>query len=124
VIDEPDDSKAEAIRKLGHIIAEAVELNVDEVTIEFAEDGGLEVCFIAGNTGVSAVLVPRELEGEVMGLIADRAGMADRPTGVLEWSFGDAKKTLFVEEYDSFGETAFRLLLKRPEPRKKKRKRR
>ena len=124
VVDEQGELKAEAIRKLGDIIAEAVEVNADEVTIEFDKEGGLEVCFLCGSTGIGGVLVPAKLEEEVIGLIVDRAGMRDRPTGVLEWPLGDTKKSIFVEEYDTFGETAFRLLFKRPKPRSEKKKRR
>ena len=124
MVEEQGELKAEAIRKLGDIITQALEVNADEVTIEFAKEGGLEVCFMSGDTGVGAVLVPRELEGEVMGLIVDGAGMTDKTTGVLEWPLGDTKKSIFVEQYETFGETAFRLLFKRPKPRRKKRKRR
>ena len=95
--------------KLQEIIDRAVEGGATSVTVEFAKEGGLEVCFMFGETGVGGILVDRNLEADVMTLIAQRAGLDRRPTGVMHCASRGKELDIHVEEYNSFGETAFTL---------------
>ncbi|MHC4401746.1 MAG: hypothetical protein ACYTG0_18905 [Planctomycetota bacterium] len=100
-----------AAGKLQEIIDRALDSGADSVTVEYAKEGGLEVCFMFGNTGIGDILVDRHLEGEVMSLICERAGLEERTSGVLRCASHGRDLDIEVEEYDSFGETAFTLRL-------------
>ncbi len=107
----PDE--AVAVAAMQEIVDQAVDSGAEAVTIELAKEGGLEVVFMFGNTGVGGVLVDRSLEGEVMTLIHERAGLEREPTGVLVWESRGRKLKIGVKEYDNFGETAYTLSFKR-----------
>ncbi len=102
-------SHGPGVSKMQEIVDEAVGSGADAVTVEYAKEGGLEVIFMFGNRGVGGILVDRSLQGEVMGLIHDRAGMEEEVTGVLHWESHGRELEIEVEEYDSFGETAYTL---------------
>ncbi len=109
MIDVPRDSKPLAITKMQEIVDQAVDINADAVTIEFAKEGGLEVHFVVGYTGVGGILVDRTLEEAVMGLIHERAGLDEKPTGVTHWESHGQNFDIRVEEYENFGEIAYTL---------------
>jgi len=109
MIDKPRDTETLAIAKMQEIVDEAVDAGVDAVTIEFAKEGGLEVLFVFGNTSFGGILVDRTLESEVMGLIHERAGLEEKPAGVMHWEPHGQNLEIRVEEYESFGETAYTL---------------
>ena len=109
MIDVPKDSQALASAKIQEILARAINAGADAVTIEFAKEGGLEVFFVFGNTGVGDNLVERSLEAEVMTLIYEQAGLEEKSCGVLQWECHGQNLEINVEEYDSFGETAYKL---------------
>jgi len=105
----PRDSKTLAIKKMQEIVDRAVDISADAVTIEFAREGGLEVLFVVGDTGFGGILVDRTLEAAVMTLIHQRAGLEKRPYGTMHWESQGQDFKIRVEEYDSFGETAYTL---------------
>jgi hypothetical protein len=109
MIDKPRDTETLAIAKMQEIVDEAVDAGVDAVTIEFAKEGGLEVLFVFGNTSIGGILVDRTLEAAVMTLIYERAGLEEKPGGVIHWESHGQNLEIRVEEYDSFGETAYTL---------------
>lgn len=98
-----------ALSKLQEIIDEATGTNTDSVEIEYAKEGGLEVTFMSGNIGFGGILVNRELESAVMSLIHERSGMKNTASGLLHWESRGKNFEILVEEYDNFGETAFKL---------------
>ena len=69
MIDVPKESQALASAKMQEILDRAIDAGADAVTIEFAKQGGLEILFVFGNTGVGYILVEPSLEAEVMTLI-------------------------------------------------------
>ncbi len=109
MIDVPKDSQALANAKMQEILDRAINAGADAVTIEFAKEGGLEVLFVFGNTGVGDTLVERSLEAEVMTLIYEQAGLEEKSCGVLQWECHGQNLEINVEEYESFGETAYTL---------------
>jgi len=84
MIDVPKDSQALANAKMQEILDRAINAGADAVTIEFAKEGGLEVLFVFGNTGVGDTLVERSLEAEVMTLIYEQSGLEEKSCGVLQ----------------------------------------
>ncbi len=109
MIDVPKDSQALAIAKMQEILDRAIDAGADAVTIEFAKEGGLEVLFVFGNTGVGDILVEQSLEAEVMTLIYEQAGLEEKSCGVLHWECHGQNLEINVEEHESFGETAYTL---------------
>ncbi len=105
-----------ATEYLDRVLCDAVESGADTVELERVPEG-LEICFLAGGSGMGIVLEDRKLEAELIGLIVRRAGIRDRPTGKMNWKIEGENRTIAVEEYDSFGESCFRLKLDRPRRR-------
>lgn len=103
------DSQTLAIKKMQEIVEQAVSISAETVTIEFAKEGGLEVLFGVGNMSVGGILVERRLEAAVMTLIHERAGLEKKPSGMMRWEFQGQDLKIRVDEYDSFGETAYKL---------------
>lgn len=109
MIDLTRDSQALASAKMQEILDRATNAGADALTIEFAKEGGLEVLFVFGNTGVGDILVERSLETEVMTLIYEQAGLEEKSCGVLKWECHGQNLEINAEEYNSFGETAYKL---------------
>ena len=109
MVDAQRDLKLLAITKVQEIVDQAVDANADSVTIEFAKEGGLEVYFVVGHTGVGGILVDRTLEGEVMGLIQERSGLEEKPAGVMHWESHGQIFDIRVKEYENFGEISYKL---------------
>jgi hypothetical protein len=110
-VPEPDHIHREAQRRLAEVIREAVVNGADGITVEFAKEGGLEVCFMFGNTGIGGVLVPRELESAVMEIIAEKAGLGDGARGTMLWKVNRQDVRIDVTQYENFGESAFDLAI-------------
>ena len=105
------DFRNEALRKIEEIINKAVVTGADSITIEYAKEGGLEVCFMFGNTGVGEIFIDRALQSQVMKLIHETAYSRDRSRAVMHCTHRGRQLDILFEEYDNFGETAFRLIL-------------
>ena len=107
-------TKQKAYQKLHRIIGEGVEAKADSISIEYA-DGGLEVCYRFADFGIGSVCVERSLEAEVIRLIVDKAGIEYKSRGTMKWKIRERELNIIVEKYDSFGESAYRLILKKPQ---------
>jgi hypothetical protein len=106
-----------AEHQLQAYLDEAVEAGADAIILEYVPEG-LEVCFMFGDTGAGRILEDSKLAGALMELIGDRAGLDDRTEGTMTWLVHGQSVGITVEEYDTFGECAFRLkLTKRTPPR-------
>jgi len=95
-------SKAE--RQLEAYLNEAAEGNATEVRFEYVPEG-LEVFFMLGDTGAGMILRNQRVSGEIMQLLGER-------TGASIWQVRGRPLELVVEEYESFGECAFRVRFK------------
>ena len=104
-----------AEQQLEAYLEEAVEAQADAIILEYVPEG-LEVCFMLGDTGASRILKDSKLAGALMQLIGDRAGLDTKAQGTMTWLVHGQPVGITVEEYDSFGEYAFRLRLKKKTP--------
>ena len=104
-----------AEQQLQAYLEEAVEAGANAIVLEYVPEG-LEVCFMLGDTGAGRVLEDSKLAGELMQLIGDGAGLDTKPKGTMTWLVHGQPVGITVEEYDSFGECAFRLKLKKKTP--------
>jgi hypothetical protein len=57
-----------------------------------------------------------KLAGALMQLVGDRAGLDNKPKGTMTWLVHGQPLVITVEQYDNFGESAFRLKLKKGAP--------
>jgi hypothetical protein len=73
-----------------------------------------------GSTGIGDVLSDRTLASEVIGLIINRAQLEDKSRGVMRWTLFGEQYAITVEEYESFGESAFRLKLGKPRQKRRR----
>lgn len=108
-----------AVEYLDDLLHDAFEVGAD--TIEFERvPGGLEVCILRAGTGLGRVLKDPKFESELIELIVERAGLEERVHGKLKWKINGQDCVIAVEEYDSFGESCFRLTLGKPRSQRKK----
>jgi len=105
----------QAEQQLQAYLEEAVEAGANAILLEYVPEG-LEVCFMLGDTGAARVLEDSKLAGGLMQLIGDRAGLDTKTKGTMTWLVHGQPVEITVEEYDSFGECAFRLKLKKTTP--------
>lgn len=108
-MDKEKDFEKQATSAIQEIIDHAIDIGADKVEIEFSKEGGLEVIFISGSIGIDGIIVDTSIESTVMELIYERSGMEDAIYGVLLCESHGHTYKIQVEEYNSFGETAFRL---------------
>ena len=104
-----------AEQQLQAYLEEAVEAGADAIVLEYVSEG-LEVCFMLGDSGMGRILKDPKLAGAVMQLVGDRAGLDTRTKGTMTCLVRGQPVGITVEEYDSFGECAFRLKLKKRTP--------
>lgn len=103
---------------LDRILCQAVEAGADTVELERVPEG-LEICFRAASTGIGTVLKDRKLESGLFELVVGRAGLESRAKGTMNWNIRSEDRAIAVEEYDSFGESCFRLKLGKARPRQR-----
>jgi hypothetical protein len=108
-----DDHRDRALQKLQQILEEAVSAGANSIELEYVAEG-LEVMYMFGSTGNGYVIDDRMLASGIIRLIVDRAGLARKPRGVMNSMLLGKQYNIAVEEYDSFGESAFRLILGKP----------
>jgi hypothetical protein len=93
------------------IIDLAVHEGADSITIEY--DDGLEVCNWIGNAGIADVFVDRDFEKELIGYIFEAAKLENKQKGSIVVELHRIEYTINVEEYNHFGESAFKLTFKK-----------
>ena len=94
------------------IIDLAVHESADSITIQY-DDDGLEVCYWIGTTGIADVFVDRDYEEILIEYIIEAAGLENKAKGIIETDLDGTKYNVNVEEYDHFGESAFRLSIRK-----------
>ncbi|SPE63056.1 hypothetical protein SBV1_950007 [Verrucomicrobia bacterium] len=112
-----DHESQRATDYLNGLLHEAVESGADTVELERVPEG-LEICFLAAESGIGTVLKDRALEEELFDLIIRRGKLGNRGRGKMDWNVLGEDRRITVEQYDSFGEACFRLKLDKPQPRK------
>lgn len=108
-----EEPKGGATEYLNRLLSQAVEAGADTVELERVPEG-LEISFLAAGAGMGTVLKDHMLEAELIELIVHRAGLDRRIKGKMSWNLRGENCAIAVEEYDSFGESCFRLKLGRP----------
>ena len=106
------DMSDEAFRELVRVLEKAVQAGADSVGLEW-EDRDLVVYLNFGDTGLGSVSIPRDLQEPVLGELIERANLTRKPKGRMQVNLIGNDYVVTVNEYDSFGESAFTLTLKK-----------
>jgi hypothetical protein len=109
---ENAEEPTKAFRELVRVLGEAVKAGADSVELEW-EGRDLAVYRFFGNTGLGSVPIPKELQSAVLEELVRRAGLTRKPKGKMRLALLGQEYEVFVKEYDSFGESAFRLTWKK-----------
>jgi hypothetical protein len=113
---EDTDNSHKAFLELVRVLEEAVQAGANSVGLEY-EGRDLIVYHQFGNTGLGAARIAQELQQDVIEQLVERAGLSRKSKGKMQVSLLGKDFEAVVEEYDSFGESAFTITLKE---RKKK----
>lgn len=108
----------QAFRELVRVLEEAVRAGVASIGFEY-EGRELIVFYQAGNVGVGAARIPKDLQAGVIEELVNRAGLERRAKGKMSVNLMGKECEVVVEEYDSFGESAFNLTIKERKKKKK-----
>lgn len=104
-------------RTLQSIIETAIKQGADAVELEYRSGGGLEVSYMCGNTGLGEVIDDRESIRAIISELITQAKLEHRSRGLFKHIHADMDYEIRAEQYESFGESAFRLSLRKPKQR-------
>jgi hypothetical protein len=105
------DNSARAFQELVRVLEEAVRAGVNSMGLEY-KGRDLMVFHQAGPLGLGAGRIADELKQAVIEELVKRAGLSRKSRGKMQFRLLGKDYEAVVEEYDSFGESAFTLTLK------------
>jgi hypothetical protein len=108
---ENTENSGQAFLELVRVLEGAVQAGVTSIGLEYQERE-LMVFYQAGMVGLGAARIPQELQEAVIEEIVKRAGLSRTSKGKMPVSLLGRDYESVVEEYDSFGESAFTITLK------------
>ena len=101
-----------AFGEIVRVLEGAVRAGVDSVGLEY-KGRELMVFYQRGQMGLGAGSIPEDLQQAVIEEIVKRAGLERKSRGKMPLTLLGSEYDVIVEEYDSFGESAFNLTLKK-----------
>ncbi len=104
-------SDTTAFQELVRVLEQAVQAGVTSLGLEW-KGRELMVFHQAGPVGLGAGRIAEELQQAVIEEIVNRAGLARKPRGKMAVTLMEKDFEVVVEEYDSFGESAFNLTIR------------
>jgi hypothetical protein len=102
----------EAFQEIIRVLEGAVQAGVDSVGLEY-KGGDLLVFYQRGQMGFGAGSIPENFQQAVVEEIVQRAGLKRKSRGRMPVTLHGSEYEVIVEEYDSFGESAFNLTLRK-----------
>jgi hypothetical protein len=96
------------------ILETAVDAGANCVEFEYVDEG-LQICIMVGHFGMGSVLTDPLLAGSLMKLIVESARLESKSRGKMTVEIRGKQRNISVQEYEDFGEIAFRLTLDKPE---------
>ena len=117
-VPEDDDKSEMAFKELIRVLEAAALAGMESVGLEWRGDD-LLVFHDSGSRGYVATKIAKPLQLEVIAEIVKRAQIGRKHKGNMRLRLLGQEYSVAVEEYDSFGETAFTLRLSRTSKRGK-----
>jgi hypothetical protein len=105
-----------AYQELVRVLEQAVQAGVDSVGLEY-KGRELMVFHHAGPVGLGAGRIAEDMQQAVIEELVNRAGLSRKSKGKMQVTLLGKEFEVGVEEYDSFGESAYNLTIR--EPKKK-----
>ena len=102
----------EAFQEVIRVLKGAVQAGSDSVGLEY-KGADLPVIYQRGQVGLGAGSIPEDLKQAVIEEIVQRAGLKRKSRGKMPVTLGGSEYEVTVKEYDSFGESAFNLMLRK-----------
>lgn len=107
----PDNAENKAFQELVRVLEEAARAGANSIGLEY-KGRELMVFHQAGPLGLGAGRIADDLKQAVIEELVKRAGLSRKSRGKMQVSLLGKDYEIAVEEYDSFGESAFNLTLK------------
>ena len=108
-----DGTNNRAFLPLQSILEGAINDGADSIELEYVDEG-LEVTYMFRNRGIGYIVADHVLGKEIIELIVARAKLENRSRGMMDWTHRGKLYRITVVEYESFGESTFKLLLGKP----------
>jgi hypothetical protein len=105
------DDSPRALQELVRVLEEAVRTGVSSIGLEY-KGRELIVFHQAEPLGLGATRISEDLQQAVIEELVKRAGLARKSRGKMQITLLGKDFEAIVEEYDSFGESAYNLTLK------------
>jgi hypothetical protein len=107
-----DSADNKAFQELVRVLEEAAGAGVNSIGLEY-KGRELMVFHQAGPLGLGAGRIADDLKQAVIEELVKRAGLSRKSKGKMQVSLLGKDYEIAVEEYDSFGESAFNLTLRK-----------
>lgn len=104
-------SENAAYHELARVLEPAVQAGVTSIGLEW-KGRELMVFHQAGEVGLGAARIAKDLQQAVIEELVKRASPARKPKGKMHITLMGKEFEVVVEEYDSFGESAFNLRIR------------
>ena len=102
----------EASQEIVRVLEGAIQAGVESVGLEY-KDGDLLVFYQRGQMGFGAGSIPKNLQQAVIEGMVKRAGLERKSRGKIPATLLGVDYEVIVQEYDSFGQSAFTLTLRK-----------
>ena len=109
---EDDDKSAMAFKELIRVLEAAASAGVESVGLEW-KGSDLVVFHQSGNIGLGVTKIAKPLQLEFIAEVVKRAQIGRKHKGNMRLPLLGQEYSVVVEEYDSFGESAYTLTLKK-----------
>jgi hypothetical protein len=113
-----DVMRNEAYQEIVRLLGGAVQAEVDTVGLEY-KGRDLMIFYHRGQMGIGAGTISEDLQQAVIEEIVERARLQSKSRGKMPMNLLGKEYEVIVEEYDSFGQSAFNLTVKRRTKRAK-----
>jgi len=108
-----NDNSSRAFQELIRVLEGAVQAGVSTIGLEY-KGGDLRVFFQSGPIGFGAGCISKDLQQAVINELVERAKLKRKSRGKFPVTLLGNDFQAIVEEYDSFGESAYSLNLMEP----------
>ena len=97
---------------LPSIIETAIRQGAETIELEYVTEG-LEVTYMSGSFGIGEVIDNRKSIKTIIDELVTQAELEHKTRGTFKWICDEREYEIRAEQYESFGESAFRLILKK-----------
>jgi hypothetical protein len=105
-------NKKATSQTLHSLLETAVRRGTETIELEYVNEG-LEVTYMSGSFGTGEVIDDRKSIETIIDELVTQAKLEDKSRGKFKWIYNEREYEVRAEEYESFGESAFRLIVRK-----------